>query len=635
MKSWNKQRYFLTIIGTVLCLSAMLFMNYMSHYNSIMSKMQNMSMGLLNETKEKVEKYLIRDKEVVQNTAFALEYMIENDVSTEKMEEYLVYESRQYRENVDEKFSGIYGYINGNFIDGSGWIPGEDYVPTEREWYVEAQKAMGETVLVSPMLDAKTNTMVMTVSKMFSDKESVLAIDIRLNEIQKLVESVELNSEGYSFIVDGNGRIISHTDKNENGKNYLEDTKMAELLNVVFSNEQSQFEREIGEKRYQICSTRIMEDWYVVMVLDKDVFFKDVKDNLIRNIMLYGIISCLILFFYIISFRRIRHSIEAERESNEKLEQMNINMIRALVRTIDAKDRYTNGHSVRVADYALRIAKELGKNEEEQRIVYYAGLLHDVGKIRIPGEIINKPGKLTDEEFNHIKIHPVTGYHIMKDIYDDKIIAVGAKFHHERYDGKGYPCGLEADNIPEIARIICVADTYDAMTSNRSYRDALPQEKVREEFLRCRGTQFDPEITDIMIKMIDEDVEYNMREHREEEKTILIVDDESMNIKIIQHFMKDETEYKIVSAASGEEALKKLEKLAVHLVVMDVEMPGMDGFETLLKIREKYDVPVVFMTGDKDINTIQRAMNLGVVDYISKPISAFTFKEIVHSMLNG
>ena len=635
MKNWNKQRYFLTIIGTVLCLSIMLFMNYISHYNSIMAKMQNMSMGMLNETKEKVEKYLIRDMEIIQSTAFVLEYMIENDISTEQMEEYLVYESNQYSEKVDEKFSGIYGYINGEFLDGSGWIPEKEYNPKEREWYIKAKTAKGDIVVGSPSLDLKTDDMMIAVSKMLPDEESVVSVDIRLNEIQKLVESIELNSEGGFFIVDKDGRIISHSDKNENGKEYPEGTPMSSILKEVFSNEQTYFEGEIEGKGYQICSVRIMEDWYAVMVLDRDNFFRDVKDNLVRNVLLYGIISVLILVFYILSFRRIQNSIKAERESNEKLERMNTNMIRALVRTIDAKDHYTNGHSVRVAEYALRIAKELGKNEEEQRLIYYAGLLHDVGKIRVPEDIINKPNTLTDEEFNSVKLHPVTGYHIMKDIYDDKIIAMGAKFHHERYDGKGYPCGLEADNIPEIARIICIADTYDAMTSNRSYRDALPQEKVREEFVKCRGTQFDPELTDIIIKMIDDDHDYQMRELRDEEKTILIVDDEPMNAKIIQHFMKDESIYKVISASGGEEALQIMEETSVQLVVLDVEMPGMDGFETLIKIRERYTVPVVLMTNDRDLSTIKKAIELGVVDYISKPISAFTFKETVHSMLNG
>ena len=218
--------------------------------------------------------------------------------------------------------------------------------------------------------------------------------------------------------------------------------------------------------------------------------------------------------------------LKIEKKMSGQIDEMNKNIIRALVRTIDAKDRYTNGHSVRVAEYSREIARRMKKSEKEQEEVYYAGLLHDVGKIRVPANVINKAGKLTDEEYEKIKIHPVTSYHILKDIYDDKTIALGAKFHHERYDGKGYPNGLEEDNIPEIARIISVADTYDAMTSNRSYRKALPQDVVRSEIEKGKGTQFDPEISDIMLQMIDEDVTYSLKESKSMQKSVLVVDDE-------------------------------------------------------------------------------------------------------------
>ena len=184
----------------------------------------------------------------------------------------------------------------------------------------------------------------------------------------------------------------------------------------------------------------------------------------------------------------------------------------ALVGAIDAKDRYTNGHSRRVAEYSFRIAKEAGKSEEECEKVYFAALLHDVGKIGVPMEILSKKGRLTDEEFDHIKSHPVTGGQILSSIRQSEWLLVGARYHHERYNGRGYPEGLRGEEIPEIARIIAVADAYDAMTSNRSYRNAIPQHIVREELIKGIGTQFDPEFARIMIRMIDQDVGYRMQE---------------------------------------------------------------------------------------------------------------------------
>ncbi len=195
-----------------------------------------------------------------------------------------------------------------------------------------------------------------------------------------------------------------------------------------------------------------------------------------------------------------------------KVENFSRQLISALAKTIDAKDQYTNGHSERVAKYARMLAGRMGKDEQEQEKIYNIGMLHDIGKIGISGEIINKTTKLTDEEYEIIKTHPLIGAGILENISEIPEIATGARWHHERYDGKGYPDGLKGKDIPEIARIIGVADAYDAMASNRSYRKVLPQEAVRSEIEKGKGTQFDPEIADLMLKLIDEDTEYRLRE---------------------------------------------------------------------------------------------------------------------------
>ena len=183
----------------------------------------------------------------------------------------------------------------------------------------------------------------------------------------------------------------------------------------------------------------------------------------------------------------------------EEQEELSVQVIETLVGTIDAKDRYTNGHSVRVAKYSRMIAEKLGKSREECKQIYYVGLLHDIGKIGIPDEIINKSSKLTDEEFAIIKTHPEVGYNLLSKLTKIENVSIGAHYHHERFDGRGYPEGLKGEEIPEIARIIAVADTYDAMTSNRSYRKAMPQEKVRSELEKGKGTQFDAKFAELML----------------------------------------------------------------------------------------------------------------------------------------
>ena len=329
---------------------------------------------------------------------------------------------------------------------------------------------------------------------------------------------------------------------------------------------------------------------------------------------------------------KVAEQTEELRSQQKKIKELYVQTVIALSDAVDAKDRYTSGHSKRVAEYSRMIASRMGKSKEEQEAIYRAGLLHDVGKIRIPAEIINKPGKLTEEEYNIIKVHPVTGYHILRNISDSNFIAVGAKYHHERYDGRGYPNGLAGEKIPEVARILGVADAYDAMASNRSYRNALPQEIVKSEIEKGKGTQFDPDIADIMLQMIAEDKEYTMRQTDSMRRRILTVDDEAMNNKIIAHIMKDEPMYEVVSACGGKEALALLESQAFDLILLDMKMPDMDGIETLKAIRQKCSTPVVFMTSDKTLDASVDFAQLGCDDYITKPFLPLMIKEIVHNM---
>ena len=223
----------------------------------------------------------------------------------------------------------------------------------------------------------------------------------------------------------------------------------------------------------------------------------------------------------LIEFERLNKDLAKEvAKKTKENNRLTLHVVQTLAETIDAKDTYTNGHSGRVAAYAREIAKRHGYDEKHLDDIYMMGLLHDVGKIGIPDEIINKTSRLTDEEFAQIKRHPIVGNKILSNIKEMPQLAFGARWHHERYDGHGYPDSIKGEEIPEEARIIAVADAYDAMTSNRSYRDLMPQEKVRSEIEKGKGTQFDPHFADIMLAMIDEDTEYTMREGTDKETVL-------------------------------------------------------------------------------------------------------------------
>ena len=189
-------------------------------------------------------------------------------------------------------------------------------------------------------------------------------------------------------------------------------------------------------------------------------------------------------------------------ETNQKLEKAYMESIETLRYTVEAKDPYTRGHSDRVAQYSVLIGKKMGFSEDEQKKLMIGGLFHDIGKIGVPDAILRKTERLTDEEYSEIKNHPSIGAHILAPATIFQEILPIVKHHHEKFDGKGYPSQLAGESIPVFARIAAVADTFDAMTSKRTYRDALPIETVIAEFERCKGTQFDPQIADVFLDIL-------------------------------------------------------------------------------------------------------------------------------------
>ena len=202
--------------------------------------------------------------------------------------------------------------------------------------------------------------------------------------------------------------------------------------------------------------------------------------------------------------REVEKQTAVAEERRRRMEEMSLKMVDTLAVTLEAKDAYTNGHSSRVAEYSVMIAKRLGWSEERIEILHRAALLHDIGKIGVPDEILNKKGRLDDDEYAVIKSHTVVGSEILSTIETLEFARIVAGYHHERYDGKGYPEGLKGEDIPIEARVVGVADSFDAMNSRRIYRDPLPMEVIRSEMVKGRGTQFDPEVDDVFLQMFDE-----------------------------------------------------------------------------------------------------------------------------------
>lgn len=204
------------------------------------------------------------------------------------------------------------------------------------------------------------------------------------------------------------------------------------------------------------------------------------------------------------SFNKMAQSLY---ESRRKLHNYFYRIMQSLVRILEARDRYTRGHSERVADYVERIALKLGCSEERLELLKEVAVLHDIGKLGVPESILNKKEKLTDDEWEIVRKHPLIGEDILRPVLLNEEMLVIIRGHHERFDGKGYPDRLTGENINLFAQIISVADAYDAMTSTRAYRPALSKQKAMEELVNNKGTQFDPKVVEVFLKVLEEELQ--------------------------------------------------------------------------------------------------------------------------------
>ena len=227
---------------------------------------------------------------------------------------------------------------------------------------------------------------------------------------------------------------------------------------------------------------------------------RSISDNPIYTVIYMGFIIWAIMLVFTV-FVEIRFNVVRKRLKHDEviIEQS----LSVFTRFIDAKDTYTKGHSLRVAVYSRLIANKLGMSENECKNIYYIALMHDCGKIYISDDILKKPAKLTKEEYEIIKTHTTYGAKMLSDFTSIDGIIEGALYHHERYDGNGYPTGKSGENIPIIGRIICVADSFDAMNSSRCYRSNLTKDMILSELVNNKGKQFDPKIVDCLLELID------------------------------------------------------------------------------------------------------------------------------------
>ena len=319
-----------------------------------------------------------------------------------------------------------------------------------------------------------------------------------------------------------------------------------------------------------------------------------------------------------------------------------LSTITSLAAAVEAKDPYTRGHSEMVSSFAASIARKMGLPRDTIDGIQVAGILHDIGKIGISEKILLKPGKLTTEEKKVMETHPVLGAKILEPVNFPWETISHVYHHHERYDGKGYPVGLKGKDIPLVARIISVADTYQAMTSNRAYRKALPKSTAVRILKESKGTQLDPEITAVFIDLLEtvpdsifQVPEILMKSPGQKDNTILIIDHEDNILSSLNRVLLRDG-LKILSANNSYDGLKIMEQESVSLVILDIGMLEMSGTEFLQKVKELYpDTVCIILTSTADIKSAIEVINKSLAyKYISKPWSEMDVRHLVQQGLN-
>jgi len=434
--------YWITLAITLILLMAIVVYTFGSFYKITKDDVIVMGETTTKELSEQVQNFLMRGYETLEVTADSVEYMVSEGMSPKEIEYFLTTESNKFAERISEDFTGIYGWVNGTYVDGWGWVPDADYVPQKRIWYTMAMenKENGVT-LIPPYVDAQTGNIIVSVSKVLNDGESVLALDITPYSIQDATEAMNLNGNGYGFIVDNNGLIVTHADSSLRGASYLEMTyavaEQQELIQRIIDTDDAYFSMKIDGEDCQVFRSGVRGGWNVVLVVKSQEMFQRVRTNLFRNITLSLVIFVLVTYFCTSSyFNRVKAARYAEEVKKAKDEAEKANAAKS--------DFLANmSHEIRTPINAVLGMNEMILREsDDANVREYAGKAHNAGKTLL--NLINDILDLSKIEAGKMEI--VNDVYYLSSVLNNVVNMMRVKAEEKKLDFL-----VEVDeNIPDL-----------------------------------------------------------------------------------------------------------------------------------------------------------------------------------------
>ena len=311
----NQRTLFLTLVATFALMALLVTYTTRLMYKSSYSYIHELGNDKTASVTADLENYLETAKSVLWVTADTVDHMVKNGATNDELVEYITRESTNTEAQFDESYTGIYGVINGNYIDGVGWTPPDGYDPTAREWYKTAVKANGQPVIASPYVDAQTGNVIISVVKSLSDNNNVLGLDLTLSDVQEIVENIQIDGNGYGFILNNDGLVVAHHDADMRGENYATNPDTAELYDTIMSVNSGNFIMDIDGKQCTVFVDEVLDQWHLVIIIESSSLFGDTKNLLIVSVLINLVVFGLISAFYIVG-------INSERKFNKRIEEM-------------------------------------------------------------------------------------------------------------------------------------------------------------------------------------------------------------------------------------------------------------------------------------------------------------------------